>query len=160
MQNKPNVFCFWKHGFPKGGEGGGGPTLGKNSQKIPFFLGGERPLVLLHLRKPIACPWKQMESYVTPVSFAWACLLCFWLLTILLSLWWWQFLQSLLCVETDPYAKKRWWTFKKSFVGERLTWFLIWKRASRIWLEVCRSLLWGCMSPWTGVKICAGGALP
>ena len=37
MQNKP-YFFFWKQGFPKGGEGGGGPTLGKNSQKIPFFF--------------------------------------------------------------------------------------------------------------------------
>ena len=31
--------------FPKGGEGGGAPTLGKNSQKILFFF-GQRPLVL------------------------------------------------------------------------------------------------------------------
>ena len=38
MQNK-RYFFFWKQGFPKGG--GGGPTLGKNSQKIPlFFLDG------------------------------------------------------------------------------------------------------------------------
>ena len=36
MQNKPHFF-FWKQGFPKGG---GGPTLGKNSQKIPFFFLG------------------------------------------------------------------------------------------------------------------------
>ena len=37
-----HFFFFWKQGFPKGGRGGegGGPTLGTNSQKIPFFLGG------------------------------------------------------------------------------------------------------------------------
>ena len=33
-----HTFFFWKQGFPKGGGGGGGPTLGKNSQKIPFFF--------------------------------------------------------------------------------------------------------------------------
>ena len=37
-----HTFFFWKQGFPiwdpKGDEGGG-PTLGKNSQKIPFFFG-------------------------------------------------------------------------------------------------------------------------
>ena len=42
MQNKPHFF-FWKQGFPKGGERGGGPTLGKNSQKIPFFFMGSVP---------------------------------------------------------------------------------------------------------------------
>ena len=41
MQNKL-YFFFWKQGFPKGGEGGG-PTLGKNSQKIPFFFVGSVP---------------------------------------------------------------------------------------------------------------------
>ena len=35
MQNKQ--FFFWKHGFLKGGEGGG-PTIGKSSQKIPLFF--------------------------------------------------------------------------------------------------------------------------
>ena len=34
---KKTYFFFWKQGFPKGGEGG--PTFGKNSQKIPFFGG-------------------------------------------------------------------------------------------------------------------------
>ena len=30
-------------GFPNGGEGGGGPPLGKNSHIFPFFLGGSVP---------------------------------------------------------------------------------------------------------------------
>ena len=34
--NKP--YFFLKQGFPKGGEGGGGPTFGKNSQIIPYFF--------------------------------------------------------------------------------------------------------------------------
>ena len=38
MQNKP-YFFFGNRGSQKGGRGGG-PTLGKNSQKIPFFLLG------------------------------------------------------------------------------------------------------------------------
>ena len=38
MQNKPHLF-FLETGVPKrGGRGGGGPTLGKNSQKILFFF--------------------------------------------------------------------------------------------------------------------------
>ena len=41
MQNKP-YFFFWKQGFPKGGRGGG-PTLGKNSQKISLFFLGSVP---------------------------------------------------------------------------------------------------------------------
>ena len=36
MQNKPHFF-FGNRGSQKGG-GGGGPTLGKNSQKIPGFF--------------------------------------------------------------------------------------------------------------------------
>ena len=39
MQNKP-YFFFLETGVPKRG---GGPTLGKYSQKIPFFLGGGVP---------------------------------------------------------------------------------------------------------------------
>ena len=39
MQNK--LYFFFKQGFPKGG--GGGPTFGENSQKIPFFGGGGVP---------------------------------------------------------------------------------------------------------------------
>ena len=39
-----HTFFFWKQGFPKGGEGGGGPTFGKNSPNFPF---GWRPLSLL-----------------------------------------------------------------------------------------------------------------
>ena len=43
MQNKPNFF-FWKHGFPKGGEGGGGARpLGKIPKKSRFFFVGSVP---------------------------------------------------------------------------------------------------------------------
>ena len=37
MQNK-RLKKFSTKGFPKGGGGGGGPTFGKNSQIISFFL--------------------------------------------------------------------------------------------------------------------------
>ena len=37
MPNNPNFF-FLKTRVPKRGKGGGGPTFGKNSQKIPFFV--------------------------------------------------------------------------------------------------------------------------
>ena len=47
LKCKINQTFFWKQGFPKGGEGRGGPTFGKNSPKILFlffffffFLGG------------------------------------------------------------------------------------------------------------------------
>ena len=33
-----HTFFFGNRGSQKGGRGGGGPTLGKNSQKIPFFF--------------------------------------------------------------------------------------------------------------------------
>ena len=46
LKCKINHTFFWKQGFPKGG-GGGGPTLGKNSQKIPFFGGGGASLTTL-----------------------------------------------------------------------------------------------------------------
>ena len=42
LKCKINHIFFWKQGFPKGGEGGG-PTLGKNSQKILFFFVGSVP---------------------------------------------------------------------------------------------------------------------
>ena len=37
LKRKINHTFFLETGVPK--RGGGGPTLGKNSQKIPFFLG-------------------------------------------------------------------------------------------------------------------------
>ena len=44
MQNKPNFF-FWKHGFPKGGEGGGGSDTWEKFPKNPVFFCGQRPIV-------------------------------------------------------------------------------------------------------------------
>jgi len=42
LKCKINHTFFLETGVPKRG-GGGGPTLGKNSQKIPFFWGGNVP---------------------------------------------------------------------------------------------------------------------
>ena len=42
-----HTFFFWKQGFPKGGEGGGGLTLGKNSQKILYFFLGASLIALI-----------------------------------------------------------------------------------------------------------------
>ena len=53
-------FFFWKHRFPKGGEGGRGSlALGKYSQIIPFFW--TSPLIVSHMIIFLTF-WEHMEG--------------------------------------------------------------------------------------------------
>ena len=61
MQNNPHFF-FWKQGFPKGGEGGGGPDLGEKSPNNPVFFFLTASLMMMIIVKVInvrpTCGWE------------------------------------------------------------------------------------------------------